>query len=230
MEGTARRSLAVVIPAWNAERYLGEAIESVLGQTVPVDTILVVDDGSTDATAAVARRYPAVRLVQQVNAGAGAARNRGVAATDEALLAFLDADDVWLPHKLEQQLPLLDEPGVGAVFGLVQNFLSPDVADALADLEFERRPLRGFVPSALVLARAEWEQVGPFATGVPLTDWVDWYLRLVERDARVAVVDEVVARRRVHGKNQTMLDPDARVAYVRSVKAALDRRRDATGA
>ncbi len=141
MERTARRSLAVVIPAWNAERYLAEAIESVLGQTVPVDTILVVDDGSTDDTAAVARRYPEVRLVQQANAGAGAARNRGVAATDEALLAFLDADDVWLPHKLERQLPHVEERGFGAVFGLVQNFVSPDVADALADLEFERRPL-----------------------------------------------------------------------------------------
>ncbi len=220
----------MVIPAWNAERYLGEAIQSALAQTVPPDTVVVVDDGSTDGTAAVARSYPGVRLVQQPHAGAGAARNRGVAATDEALLAFLDADDVWLPHKLEQQLPHLDDPRVAAVFGLVQNFLSPDMADELADLEFERRALRGFAASALVLPRSEWEQVGPFATGAPLTDWVDWFLRLRERDAGVVVVDQIVARRRVHGANATMRDPEERVAYVRSVKAALDRRRDATGA
>jgi glycosyltransferase involved in cell wall biosynthesis len=220
-----RGTLAVVIPAWNAERYLGEAIESVLGQTVPVDSIVVVDDGSTDATAAVARRYPSVRLIQQAHAGAGAARNRGVVATDEALLAFLDADDVWVPHKLACQLPRLEEPGVGAVFGLLKNFLSPDVADVLGGMEFERRALRGFSASALVLPRVEWEQVGPFATGESLTDWVDWYLRLVESDNEVAVVGEIVVHRRIHGGNQTMRDPQARVAYARLVKDALDRRR-----
>jgi glycosyltransferase involved in cell wall biosynthesis len=214
-----------VIPAWNAERYLGEAIESVLDQSAPVDSIVVVDDGSTDATAAVARRYPSVRLVQQAHSGAGAARNQGVTATDEELLAFLDADDVWVPHKLERQLPRLEEPGVGAVFGRLENFLSPDVADVFGGMEFERRALRGFSPSTLVVPRVEWEQVGPFATGEPLTDWIDWYLRLIERDTEIAVVDDVVAHRRIHGGNQSMRDPQARVAYPRLVKDALDRRR-----
>ena len=214
-----------MIPAWNAERYLGEAIESVLGQTVPVDSIVVVDDGSTDTTVAVARRYPSVRVIQQAHAGAGAARNRGVTDTTEARLAFLDADDIWAPRKLEHQLPRLEEPGVDVVFGLVQNFLSPDMADELDRIDFERRPLRGFSPSALVVSRVAWEHVGPFATGEPLTDWVDWYLRLQERDIGVAVVGEVVVHRRVHGGNETMRDPLARTAYVRLVKHALDRRR-----
>ena len=113
------------------------------------------------------------------------------------------------------------------MFGRVQNFLSPDAADVLGDMEFERRALAGYAPSALVLPRVEWEHVGPFATEGALTDWVDWYLRLVERDARIVVVDHVVARRRIHGANQTMRDPADRVAYVRSIKAALDRRRGA---
>ena len=218
-----RRAVAVVIPAWNVERYIGEAIESVLAQTAPADSIVVVDDGSTDSTAEIAGRYPTVRLLRQEHAGAGAARNRGAAATDEALLAFLDADDVWLPDKLEQQLPRLEEPGVGAVFGLVQNFLSPDVADVLGAMEFERRALPGYLASAAVVRRADWEQVGPFVTE-PVIDWAEWYLRLVERQTAIAVVDKVVARRRVHGGNQTMQPSQDRAAYVRIVKAALDRR------
>ena len=217
--------LGVVVPAWNAAGYIGEAIESILAQSAPVETIVVVDDGSDDETAAIAECYERVRVVRQERAGAGAARNRGVAACDEPVLAFLDADDVWLPDKLHRQLPRLSEPGVDAVFGLVENFVSPDKADALAGLRFEHRALAGFVPSALVVSRDVWERVGPFSTGGALTDWVDWYLRLVDSGAGVAVVDEVVARRRIHGDNQTMRDSEARAAYVHLVKASLDRRR-----
>jgi glycosyltransferase involved in cell wall biosynthesis len=219
------RPLAVVIPAWNAARYLSEAIESVLAQTRCVSSIVVVDDGSHDGTADVARRYPQVRLIRQRHAGAGAARNRGVAACDEPILAFLDADDVWLPDKLEHQVGRLDEPGVDAVFGLVENFVSPDRAEALGPIDVERAPLAGPVPSALVVSRAAWARVGPFATDGPLTDWVDWYLRLVDGGAGIAVVDRVVVRRRVHGDNQTMREAHARQAYVHLVKASLDRRR-----
>jgi glycosyltransferase involved in cell wall biosynthesis len=218
-------SLAVVIPAWNAERYLGEALASVRAQTLRPRTVVVVDDGSTDGTAAVAARHPEVRLVRQANAGAGVARDRGLAACDEPLVAFLDADDVWAPEKLARQVPQLDRPGVDAVFARVENFLSPDRAAALAGVAFERGALAGFVPSALVTTRAVCEQVGPFASGGALTDWVDWYLRLVDGGARVEVVDEVLVRRRIHGENQTMREAGARQAYVRMVKASLDRRR-----
>jgi hypothetical protein len=111
------------------------------------------------------------------------------------------------------------------VFGQVENFVSPDRAEALGHVRFERRALAGYVPSALVVHRAVWERVGPFATGAPLTDWVDWYLRLVDGGARIEVVDGVVVRRRVHGDNHTMREAHAREAYVHLVKASMDRRR-----
>jgi GT2 family glycosyltransferase len=217
--------MAVVIPAWNCERYLGEAIESVLGQSVPVDKIVVVDDGSTDGTAAVASRYPAVRLIQQDHSGAGAARNHGVSECDEPLLAFLDADDVWLAHKVECQLECFQSPGVDAAFGLVENFLDPEAADGLIDLRFESRALPGYLPSTMVVTRAEFERVGPFATGAPLTDWVDWYLRLREGGARITAIDRIVTRRRVHGENTTLREAGELRTYVRLVKASMDRRR-----
>jgi hypothetical protein len=107
----------------------------------------------------------------------------------------------------------------------VENFVSPDKAELLENAKFERRALAGFVPSALVVPRAEWERVGPFATGHPLTDWVDWYLRLVNGGTGISVVDRVLVRRRIHGDNQTMRETHALASYVRLVKASIDQRR-----
>jgi glycosyltransferase involved in cell wall biosynthesis len=222
-----RVSCAVVIPAWNAARYIAEAIESVLAQTVAAATIVVVDDGSTDDTGALVRAYPNVRLVEQTHAGAAAARNRAVAACDEPLLAFLDADDVWERDKLECQLDLLAAPGVDAVFGVVENFISPDRASELAHLDLRSGPQRGPGLSALVVRRETFERVGPFAAG-EVADWVDWYLRLIDSGAVIELVDRVVVRRRIHGDNHTMQASTDMAAYVRLVKAYLDRRKART--
>ena len=95
-------SVGAIIPAHNAEAYLRDAIDSVLAQSHPVVDCVVVDDGSTDATAAIAEAYgPPVRVVRQENRGVSAARNRGAAEAEGALLAFLDADDRWLPDRLK---------------------------------------------------------------------------------------------------------------------------------
>src|SRR5262245_2930157 len=110
--------VSAVITAFNGEPYLADAIESVLNQTMPVHELVVVDDGSTDQTAAVVRRYtsPRVRLVQQKNQGLPRARNRGLAETTGELVCFLDCDDFWLPEKTELQARhLLEHDQVGLV-------------------------------------------------------------------------------------------------------------------
>ena len=97
-------SISAVIPAYNAEKYIARTLNSVLSQTVPVCEIIVVDDGSTDATAEVVRSFgEAVTLIQQPNAGVSAARNTGIQAAKGDWIAFLDADDEWLPEKIALQ-------------------------------------------------------------------------------------------------------------------------------
>jgi glycosyltransferase involved in cell wall biosynthesis len=97
--------VSVIIPAFNAASYLADAITSCLQQTAMPQEIIVVDDGSRDDTASIAAQFGApVRVVRQRNAGEGAARNRGIAEANGKWLAFLDADDLWLPEKLEKQL------------------------------------------------------------------------------------------------------------------------------
>ena len=100
--------ISVIIPAYNAAAWIGRAIDSVLYQTLAADEIIVVDDGSTDATADWVRRYgDRVVLIQQANAGVSAARNAGILAAANEWIAFLDADDEWLPDKLNIQTDLL---------------------------------------------------------------------------------------------------------------------------
>ncbi|MBE0534890.1 MAG: glycosyltransferase family 2 protein [Phycisphaerae bacterium] len=102
-------SISVVIPAYNCGKYLARAIDSVLAQRRAADEIIVVDDGSTDNTAEVAARYGGrIRFLQQANAGASAARNTGIEAAMGEWVAFLDADDEWLPTKLQMQAAVLE--------------------------------------------------------------------------------------------------------------------------
>lgn len=102
--------ISVVIPAYNCESFIGEAIESVFKQNVVVEEIIVVDDGSEDDTEAVVlSRYPKVKILRQKNSGPSAARNRGIVSASGDWIAFLDADDIWTPNKLEEQLAVLEK-------------------------------------------------------------------------------------------------------------------------
>ena len=102
--------VSVILPTFNYGRFIGDAIKSVLGQTVPATEIIVVDDGSTDHTEEVVKALgEKVQYIKQENSGVGAARNNGVKNSCGDLIAFLDADDIWLPTKLEKQIELLEQ-------------------------------------------------------------------------------------------------------------------------
>src|ERR1051326_205992 len=102
--------VSVIIPTYNSAHYLADAVESVLSQTFQDIEVLIIDDGSTDETETVIQRYGSlVRCFRQRNSGVAVARNRGIEESRGEYVAFLDADDTWLPHKLERQLAALDE-------------------------------------------------------------------------------------------------------------------------
>lgn len=184
--------VSVVIPCFNAARYLPEAIESVLAQTHPGREIILVDDGSTDGTPEVARRFgDRLTYHRQENRGAAAARNRGMEMARGDLIAFLDADDVWFPRKLELQLLLLSRrPALGAVYS---DCYSIDGEGRITGFYLKRRPsrrrsaaeeifIRDFIPnSTLVFRRAALSAVGPSDPAVRLEEDVDFKIRLAER-------------------------------------------------
>lgn len=135
------RVVSVMMPAWNAARHVGEAIESVQAQSYPSWNLIVVDDGSTDGTAAIAAGYqdPRLRLVRRDNGGEGAARNSALDLVTGEFLAFLDADDVWLPDHLEQAVRYLEaHPGDIGVYS--DGVHITDGGRRLRPLSARRRP------------------------------------------------------------------------------------------
>jgi len=119
--------VSVLIPCYNAGRYLGAALDSVLAQTYQDFEIIVIDDGSEDDSAAVVARYPQVRYFYNAHSGISVTRNLAVAKAESELIAFLDADDLWVPEKLQKQVAYLDShPDCKLVFALAGNFFDGD--------------------------------------------------------------------------------------------------------
>jgi len=214
--------VSVVIPAYNAEAFLPAALESVLSQDGVSLDIIVVDDGSTDSTAAVLGRYrEQVRVLRQDNAGSGAARNRGAAGARGDYLAFLDADDLWAPGKLSRQLAALArEPILDLVWGGVREFRDGD-DPAVSDLPVLAAPH----PGAALLRREAFERTGGFSETFRQTEVVEWATRILEVELRQAGIEDVVMYRRLHGANKGLGNAAARSEYLAVLKRHLDRRR-----
>lgn len=230
MTSVASASVSAVIAVYNGERYLAAAIESAIAQTAPPDEILVVDDGSTDGSAAIARGFGGlVRCLPGPHAGLSATLNRGVAAARGAHLAFLDADDLWVEDKLAiQTRALAADPALDAVFGHVEQFVSPDVApEARPALPEAMRVAPGYLAGALLIRADAARRVGPFDPQWQVGNFVDWYLRAREAGVRDAMLTDVVLRRRLHADNMGIRERESRRAYARILKHALDRRRAA---
>jgi glycosyltransferase involved in cell wall biosynthesis len=223
-------AVSVVIPVRDGERYLGEAIESVLGQTLAPAEIVVVDDGSTDASAEVAARFgDRVRVVAQEPAGIAVAVNRGVEETGEELVAMLDADDLWTPNKLALQVAALDaDPKLEAVFGYVREFISPELApDERLRLSRRAEPMPWRGKSTILIRRSALGRVGPFDPTWRVGDFVDWHARADELGLRSAMLECVIVHRRLHARNYGRSSRADHVDYARVARAALERRRAA---
>jgi len=220
------QSISVVIPTYNSASYLQEALESVSQQTVAVDEIIVVDDGSTDETHQVIQSFDVTYLYQK-NAGAAAARNAGVAAVQGELIAFLDADDLWLPTKIEQQVSLLtNEPTIDMVFGHIEHFLSPDVADSVGKkLYCPTEAIPAYLPTTMMVRTQSWHTVGDLDGSWQVGEFINWYLLAQERGLQSHMLPAVVARRRLHRTNQGVVKREDRRDYLHILKARLDRKR-----
>jgi glycosyltransferase involved in cell wall biosynthesis len=223
--GDAWFAVAVVVPVRDGEAYLAEALASLASQDLPPREIVVVDDGSADRSADVARAAgPGVRVLSQASLGAGAARNAGVAATVSPWIAFLDADDRWLPGKLRlQRDALAAAPDAVASIGRIRNFHSPE----LGRTDVPRPEIvEGTSPTALVLRREAFLATGGFPTDLLASEAPAWWVRFEATHPVVARVDAVVAERRIHARNTGLLRAaEARAEYLRLAKAMLDRRR-----
>jgi glycosyltransferase involved in cell wall biosynthesis len=230
MSARATPSVSCVIPAYNAEAHLGEAIDSVLGQGSRVLEVIVVDDGSTDATPDVARsRGDGVRYVRQANAGPSSARAHGVGLARGELIAFLDADDRWLAGKLARQLGLLSaREELSGCMTHARLFWDDDgamAAEAAAWPADRRIDTGGLVGSTLVAHRRVFDVAGPFDAALPHSGFPEWFARAQAQRLVFETIAEVLVERRMHAGNFSRQRAARDEEYVRLLKRSLDRRR-----
>jgi glycosyltransferase involved in cell wall biosynthesis len=219
-----RPAVSVLICVRDGQAYLADAIESALGQTTPPAEVIVVDDNSADHSPEVASSYaPRVRLVRPPPRGLGAARNVAVAAAFGDIVAFLDHDDIWEPHKLELQLEAFArDPALDFCFTHTREF-----AEAGDEERFAVRPepLAGALASSLCARREAIERAGGFDIEVRIGEVLGWLLRARELGMRELTLPEVLVRRRIHANNLTRRERESLGDYARLLKASLDRRR-----
>lgn len=200
--------ISCIIPVFNGERFLAEAIESVLAQTYRPVEVIVVDDGSTDGTAEVARCYgERVSYVWQQNAGETAARNLGLTTAHGKFIAFLDADDVWHSEKLERQITRFHErPEINLCFTQFQHFWVPELAEEEKRYQDHplSQPLSAYLISSLLVRRSVFETFGPFKDdGKRGPVNLVWFLNASKQGAIIEVLPNVLTHRRLHGNNET---------------------------
>lgn len=221
---TGGLSLSVVVPVFNGEAFIAEAVGSVRGQGHAPTEILVVDDGSTDRTAEVVRSLAGddLRYIWQENAGPSAARNRGIRMSRGEVIGFIDADDLWPPSKLAEQLPHL-APGSGAdvVLGLMRCFRQVPLGEGR---EFSD-DLFCFVMGCGLYRRGVFDRVGLLDESMRLGEDSDWFNRIREAGVPIKVLETAGILYRRHEGGVTRDIRRARRGFVQAVHRSLARRR-----
>lgn len=212
----------VIIPTFNASGTIAETLRSVAAQTVKAQAIVVVDDGSTDDTVAVTYAMNlSVTVLRQENAGPGSATTRGFAALSTPFVATLDADDLWLPDKIEKQLAYLDRhPQTSGVFAHWQTFRDdqPDLREGIG--------VAGWSRTTMMIRREVTESVGPIIDPQGgRGEMIDWIARVREAGFVLAMLDEVLALRRIRpGSLSYGRDPARDRGYLQVARLAMQRR------
>ena len=210
--------ISCIVPVFNGERYLSEAVDSLLAQTYKSVEIIVVDDGSTDRTPQIVESFgKQIRSLRQVNGGPAAARNSGVRIARGDFIAFLDADDLWHPEKLARQINCLEvRPEIDLCVTYLQNFWSPEFK-AQAE-HFVNHPLAKPMPGyfslqTLCVRRNVFDAIGLFNTELRVCEDVEWFLRAVERRKVILVSQDILTYRRLHESNISRMSVTQKVVW-----------------
>jgi glycosyltransferase involved in cell wall biosynthesis len=207
--------VSVIIPAFNSERYLSDAVESVLNQTYKNFELIVVNDGSTDRTEEILKQYfDRIQYIYQHNKGVAAARNTGIRVSKGEYVAFLDSDDIWAKNNLRLQINYLkNNPDIGLIYGEIVNFNGHETDEELWSVIMETPRPKGHIFQDLILAclfqtstvmvrRRVLDTVGFFNESLPLGEDYDLWLRIAANH-KVGYVPDMLCKYRRHASSLT---------------------------
>ncbi|MEW5855835.1 MAG: glycosyltransferase [Cyanobacteriota bacterium] len=217
--------VSVIIPVYNGEQFLLEAILNVNNQGYQPLEIIIVDDGSTDGTAQVAAQFKdSVRYVYQQNRGPAAARNCGLRIAKGDAIAFLDVDDLWSENNLKLQADyLVDNPSVEIVQGLIQNLKISQLTTEGAIFEKHYQPYNYINLGSALYRKSVFDKIGLFDESLSFAEDVDWFVRAWENRVSKVVLEQVTLFYRRHQDNMTVGKNLIELGFIKIYKKHLDR-------
>ena len=223
---------SVVLVVRNGEQFIAAALQSVVDQDYTPKEILVIDGQSNDTTAAIARRFPEVRVIPQIGRGIADAYNLGIRCAQGEFVSFISHDDIWNAGKLAQQIQFLREhPWVEYVTGRVKFFIEPGCP---VPYGFRKELLDGdhvgHVMETLVARKTVFEQVGLFDSSLTTAEDVDWFNRARQMGIASAVTPVVVLHKRIHGRNSSLNVSENDANLLRVARHSIARKRRAPDA
>ena len=218
--------ISVIVPLYNTEKYIEEAILSLLNQTTKIDQIIVVDDGSTDNGAEIVKKYPQVELIQKENEGLKKTLNCGLSYAMGDFIGFLDADDRWRKDKLKVQLDFLEHhPEVDIAFVNSERFKMVKTETGQS-LEERIDVMNGKTLPTGLYRKQVFDKVGIFSVENQFHNFMEWLDRAQFNKINMEMIPEVLYERRIHDSNMGIVEKqNQRDQYLATLKASLDRRR-----
>ena len=225
--------VSVIIPVKDGERFLAQAVNSVLGQDYEPLEIIIVDGQSVDKTAEIAKSFEAVRYISQVDRGIADAWNVGIDAASGEFVAFLSHDDLWTPDKLSVQVNYMhSHPEFQYTITMVRFFLEPgyDIPPG-----FRKELLEGYhvgrIMETLVAHKAVFDGIGGFNPDLSSAEDVDWFARANDKNIPMAIIPAVLLHKRVHDTNLSMNIPTNNRDLLKALQKSIVRKREreATG-
>jgi glycosyltransferase involved in cell wall biosynthesis len=222
-----RATVSCVVPVHDGERHLGETLQSILAQTHPPLEIIVVDDGSLDGSAALARSFgPPVSVIAQEQSGPPSARNRGIRAARGDFLALCDADDLFAPDKLARQVACFAaRPALDICLSTAENFWEPGLEAERARYEAVGRTRATHHLGTMLARRSVFDRIGLLDETGPAIDHIEWFARVADAGLGVEILPEVLMHRRMHAASMSHTAASAE-PYLDFLRARISARRE----
>ncbi len=217
--------VSVILPIRNGAKFLKKTLESVFNQDYENIEVIVVDNDSTDNCQEIVKLFD-VKYFHQENRGVGNSRNWGVKIASGDLIAFIDADDLWVVDKLSKQVKYLEENQKIAIVATNQRLTLESGQEVPAWVREGQldSDLKGYLPSAIMVRRWVFESIGYFNPEFETSSDADWFFRLKDSGLKMSFMPEVLVQRRIHDTNQSNAVEQVQSELLKIVRMSVNRK------